>query len=241
MFIIGITGGTGSGKTTIINRIIEESGLKEICFLSSDSYYKDNSKLKFEQRDKLNYDTPEAIDFDLLNNHISLLKKGIEINVPKYCFSNHLRLENTNTLKPEKILIIEGILILTEKKLRNQINYSIFLDCPRNIRFERRLKRDIIERDRKHEDVVSLFENRLDNMHNIYVEPITFWIFLGVIYLQGHPVLFQLPGDDPLEVLEFDCFGVSLLDEDEAAVLEFRTLHEALFLAPVHVEVLGGD
>ena len=172
MFIIGITGGTGSGKTTLINRIIEESGLKEICFLSSDSYYKDNSKLKFEQRDKLNYDTPEAIDFDLLNNHISLLKKGIEINVPKYCFSNHLRLENTNTLKPEKILIIEGILILTEKKLRNQINYSIFLDCPRNIRFERRLKRDIIERDRKHEDVVSLFENRLDNMHNIYVEPI---------------------------------------------------------------------
>mgnify|MGYP001496782690 FL=1 len=172
MYIIGVTGGTGSGKTTIINKITQESGIKEICYLSSDSYYKDNSKLEFEKRDKLNYDTPEAIDFNLLINHISALKKGLEINVPNYCFSTHLRLKNTSLFSPKKILIIEGILILTNKELRESINYNIFLDCPRNIRFERRLKRDVSERDRNYEDVVNLFKNRLDSMHELYVEPV---------------------------------------------------------------------
>ena len=172
MYIIGVTGGTGSGKTTIINKITKESGIKEICYLSSDSYYKDNSKLEFEKRDKLNYDTPEAIDFNLLINHISALKKGLEINVPNYCFSTHLRLKNTSLFSPKKILIIEGILILTNKELRESINYNIFLDCPRNIRFERRLKRDVSERDRNYEDVVDLFKNRLDSMHELYVEPV---------------------------------------------------------------------
>ena len=172
MYIIGVTGGTGSGKTTIINKITKESGIKEICYLSSDSYYNDNSKLEFEKRDKLNYDTPEAIDFNLLINHISALKKGLEINVPNYCFSTHLRLKNTSLFSPKKILIIEGILILTNKELRENINYNIFLDCPRDIRFKRRLKRDVNERDRNYEDVVNLFKNRLDSMHELYVEPV---------------------------------------------------------------------
>ena len=172
MYIIGVTGGTGSGKTTIINKITKESGIKEICYLSSDSYYKDNPRLVFEQRDKLNYDTPEAIDFNLLNNHISDLKKGLEINVPNYCFSTHLRLKNKRRFSPKKILIIEGILILTNKELRENINYNIFLDCPRDIRFKRRLKRDVNERDRNYEDVVNLFKNRLDSMHELYVEPV---------------------------------------------------------------------
>ena len=113
MYIIGVTGGTGSGKTTIINKITKESGIKEICYLSSDSYYKDNSKLEFEKRDKLNYDTPEAIDFNLLINHISALKKGLEINVPNYCFSTHLRLKNTSLFSPKKILIIDSGFSLT--------------------------------------------------------------------------------------------------------------------------------
>ena len=172
MYIIGVTGGTGSGKTTIINKITEECGIKEICYLSSDSYYKDNPRLVFEQRDKLNYDTPEAIDFNLLNNHISDLKKGLEINVPNYCFSTHLRLKNKRRFSPKKILIIEGILILTNKELRENINYNIFLDCPRDIRFKRRLKRDVNERDRNYEDVINLFKNRLDSMHELYVEPV---------------------------------------------------------------------
>ena len=128
--------------------------------------------MEFEKRDKLNYDTPEAIDFNLLINHISALKKGLEINVPNYCFSTHLRLKNTSLFFPKKILIIEGILILTNKELRESINYNIFLDCPRNIRSERRLKRDVSERNRNYEDVVNLFKNRLDSMHELYVEPV---------------------------------------------------------------------
>ena len=171
MFIIGITGGTGSGKTTIVNEVINLFDASEICLLSSDSYYKNNASLDFSQRDKLNYDIPEAIDFDLLNKHIDLLKQEININVPNYCFTTHLRLEKTTVLEPKKILIIEGILILTNKTLRDTINYSVFLDCPRDVRFQRRLDRDIKERGRNYNDVINLFENRLDIMHSEFVEP----------------------------------------------------------------------
>ena len=171
MFIIGITGGTGSGKTTIVNEVINLFDASEICLLSSDSYYKNNASLDFNQRDKLNYDIPEAIDFDLLNKHIGLLKQEININVPKYCFTTHLRLEKTTVVEPKKILIIEGILILTNKTLRDNINYSVFLDCPRDVRFQRRLERDIKQRGRNYNDVVKLFETRLDIMHSEFVEP----------------------------------------------------------------------
>lgn len=171
MFIIGITGGTGSGKTTIVNEVINLFDTSEICLLSSDSYYKNNASLDFNQRDKLNYDIPEAIDFDLLNKHIDLLKQEININVPNYCFTTHLRLEKTTVVEPKKILIIEGILILTNKTLRDSINYSVFLDCPRDVRFQRRLERDIKERGRNYNDVINLFETRLDIMHSEFVEP----------------------------------------------------------------------
>ena len=171
MFIIGITGGTGSGKTTIVNEVINLFDASEICLLSSDSYYKNNASLDFNQRDKLNYDIPEAIDFDLLNKHIDLLKQEININVPNYCFTTHLRLEKTTVVEPKKILIIEGILILTNKTLRDSINYSVFLDCPRDVRFQRRLDRDIKERGRNYNDVKNLFETRLDIMHSEFVEP----------------------------------------------------------------------
>ena len=134
--------------------------------LSSDLYYKNNASLDFNQRDKLNYDIPEAIDFDLLNKHIDLLKQEININVPNYCFTTHLRLEKTTVVEPKKILIIEGILILTNKTLRDSINYSVFLDCPRDVRFQRRLDRDIKERGRNYNDVINLFETRLDIMHS---------------------------------------------------------------------------
>ena len=171
MFIVGITGGTGSGKTTIINEVNKLFDSSDICLLSSDSYYKNNANLDFSQRDKLNYDTPEAIDFNLLNKHIDWLKQGININVPNYCFTTHLRLENSTVLEPKKILIIEGILILTDKNLRDSIDYSVFLDCPRDVRFQRRLERDIKERGRNYNDVVNLFETRLDYMHSKFVEP----------------------------------------------------------------------
>ena len=172
MFIIGVTGGTGSGKTTTIKKIEKDFGFKQICFLSSDSYYKDNSNLDFKKRDQLNYDIPEAIDFDLLNSHVSILKEGMNINVPVYCFSTHLRLKKTKIMSPKKILILEGILIMTNDELRNKIDYSVFLDCSRDLRFKRRLERDVKERNRELSDVVNLFKNRLDQMHETYVEPV---------------------------------------------------------------------
>ena len=171
MFIIGITGGTGSGKTTIVNEVNKLFDYSEISLLSSDSYYKNNASLDFNQRDKLNYDIPEAIDFDLINKHIDLLKQEINIDVPNYCFTTHLRLEKTTVVEPKKILIIEGILILTNKTLRDSINYSVFLDCPRDVRFQRRLERDIKERGRNYNDVINLFQTRLDMMHSKFVEP----------------------------------------------------------------------
>ena len=146
MFIIGITGGTGSGKTTIVNKVKNLFDRSDVGFLSSDSYYKDNSNLNFSKRDKLNYDTPDAIDFDLLNSHIKILKTGQDINVPQYSFSTHLRLKNSTLFKPKKILIIEGILILSNITLKGQINYNVFLDCSRDTRLKRRLERDISER-----------------------------------------------------------------------------------------------
>jgi len=172
MFIIGVTGGTGSGKTTTIKKIERDFGFKQICFLSSDSYYKDNSNLDFKKRDQLNYDIPEAIDFDLLNSHVSILKEGMNINVPDYCFSTHLRLKKTKIMSPKKILILEGILIMTNDELRNKIDYSVFLDCSRDLRFKRRLERDVKERNRELSDVINLFKNRLDQMHETYVEPV---------------------------------------------------------------------
>ena len=162
---------TGSGKTTIVNEVFNLFDASEICLLSSDSYYKNNASLDFNQRDKLNYDIPEAIDFDLINKHIDLLKQEINIDVPNYCFTTHLRLEKTTVVEPKKILIIEGILILTNKTLRDNINYSVFLDCPRDVRFQRRLERDIKQRGRNYNDVVKLFETRLDIMHSEFVEP----------------------------------------------------------------------
>ena len=172
MFIIGVTGGTGSGKTTTIKKIEKDFGFNQICFLSSDSYYKDNSNLDFKKRDQLNYDIPEAIDFDLLNSHVSILKEGMNINVPDYCFSTHLRLKKTKIMSPKKILILEGILIMTNDELRNKIDYSVFLDCSRDLRFKRRLERDVKERNRELSDVINLFKNRLDQMHETYVEPV---------------------------------------------------------------------
>ena len=172
MFIIGITGGTGSGKTTIVNKVKNLFDRSDVGFLSSDSYYKDNSNLNFSKRDKLNYDTPDAIDFDLLNSHIKILKTVQDIKVPQYSFSTHLRLKNSTLFKPKKILIIEGILILSIITLKGQINYNVFLDCSRDTRLKRRLERDISERGRNREDIIKLFENRLDKMHRNYVEPI---------------------------------------------------------------------
>jgi uridine kinase len=172
MYLIGITGGTGCGKSTIVDKIISEISDTDICVLSQDSYYKDNSDLTFEQRDELNYDIPEAIDFELFYEHLKLLKDGFSINRPNYCFSNHLRTNDTTLILPKKIIIIEGILILSNENIRNILNHRIFIDVEENIREQRRVERDFVERGRNKVNTIQLFKELLHPMHNLHINPV---------------------------------------------------------------------
>ena len=157
MHVIAITGGTGSGKTTLVQSIVSKISNKEILFLSSDSYYKDNPKLSFLEREKINYDEPNAIDFNLLHQHINDLKLGKSIKVPKYCFKTHLRKKEYVEESPKKTLLIEGILILSNSELRKEFNLKIFLECDRDLRLKRRVNRVVSQRGRSKKDVIHLF------------------------------------------------------------------------------------
>ena len=172
MYLIGITGGTGCGKSTIVDKIICEISDTDICVLSQDSYYKDNSDLTFEQRDELNYDIPDALDFGLFYEHLKLLKNGSSINRPNYCFSNHLRTNDTTLILPKKIIIIEGILILSNVNIRNILNHRIFIDVKENIREQRRVERDFVERGRNKINTIQLFKELLHPMHNLHINPV---------------------------------------------------------------------
>ena len=172
MYVIAITGGTGSGKTTLVQSIIDKIPNKKILYLSSDSYYKHNPKLSFSEREKINYDEPEAVDFNLLKQHISDLKEGKCIKVPKYCFKTHLRKNEYSLASPKKTLFIEGILILSNFELRKEFNLKIFLECDRDLRLKRRVYRDVNQRGRNEKDVIDLFSKRLDSMHKEYVIPV---------------------------------------------------------------------
>ena len=171
MLTIGITGGTGSGKTTILNQIKEKFNEKDIGFISQDSYYNDNGDLSFEEKNKINFDHPDAVDFELMINHLIDLKNGVNINQPIYSFFDHNRTEKTKTIESKKIMIVEGILILNNKKLRDLIDIKVFKESSVDLRFKRRLNRDISERGRSEEEVIELFNNRLNEMHKLYVEP----------------------------------------------------------------------
>ena len=155
MLTIGITGGTGSGKTTILEEIKKEFSKSDIGFISQDSYYNDNGDLSFEEKNKINFDHPEAVDFDLMINHLNLLKNGKNINQPIYSFFDHNRTEKTELIEPKKIMVIEGLLILTNKKLRDLIDVKVFVDSKSNLRFKRRLNRDINERGRSEKEVIA--------------------------------------------------------------------------------------
>ena len=171
MLTIGITGGTGSGKTTILNQIKEKFNEEDIGFISQDSYYNDNGDLSFEEKNKINFDHPDAVDFELMINHLIDLKNGLNINQPIYSFFDHNRTEKTKTIESKKIMIVEGILILNNKKLRDLIDIKVFIESSVDLRFKRRLNRDISERGRSEEEVIELFNNRLNEMHKLYVEP----------------------------------------------------------------------
>lgn len=171
MITIGVYGGTGSGKTTIVSKIISEFPTNEIQVISQDSYYKDTSHLTFEERCALNFDHPDAIDFPLLYQHVNSLKNGENIEQPVYSFETHNRTKETVTVVPKKILIIEGILILNYPKLRSLFDLKIFIDADSDMRMERRVSRDISERGRTPEEVLNRYLNTLKPMHKQFIEP----------------------------------------------------------------------
>jgi len=168
---IGISGGTGSGKTYLSNLLIKYYGLQSATKINLDSYYKNLSGLNFEERQALNYDHPNSIDIDLFTNHLTQLINGEKIEVPTYSFSKHLRTNKTTQIEPRKIVIIEGLLVLHFMEIYNFLNLKIYVDAPNDIRFIRRLKRDMVERNRSLESVISQYLKTVRPMHEKYVLP----------------------------------------------------------------------
>lgn len=169
--VIGIAGGTGSGKTTIANYILERVGPDKICFLPHDAYYKDLSHLPREERDRINFDHPSSLETSLLIKHIQNLKAGRAIQLPSYDFRTHTRNKETTPIEPQPIILIEGILILAEPELRNLFDVRIFVDTDADIRFIRRLQRDINERGRSTHSVIRQYLDTVRPMHLEFVEP----------------------------------------------------------------------
>lgn len=171
MLIIGIYGGTGSGKTTIVNMIASHFSSNDIEIISQDSYYKDNSDISYEDRCKLNFDHPDAIDFNLLHKHIENLRKGETVEQPIYDFKIHNRLKKTIQIKPKKILILEGILIMCHAEIRSIFDLKIFINANSKTRMERRIKRDIVERGRSRDEILKRYIETLKPMHEKFIEP----------------------------------------------------------------------
>ena len=171
MIIIGVFGGTGSGKTTIVNQIVSDFNASDIQVISQDAYYKDNSSITYEARCLLNFDHPEAIDFELLYQHLSALKNGKTIEQPVYNFKTHNRTDKTLEISPKKILILEGILIMNYPKLRSLLDLKVFIDTNCDVRMERRVNRDISERGRTPKEVMDRYLNTLKPMHDQFIEP----------------------------------------------------------------------
>ncbi|MBT4869617.1 MAG: uridine kinase [Polaribacter sp.] len=171
MLIIGITGGTGSGKTTVVNQIVKHLPEEEVCVISQDSYYKATDNLSLEERAKINFDHPRAIDFDLIVQHLKKLKSNETIAQPVYSFVTHNRTKDTVTTYPRKVIIVEGILIFNNEELRSLFDIKIFVHADTDERLIRRVRRDITERGRNVEEVLNRYQDTLKPMHRQFIEP----------------------------------------------------------------------
>ncbi len=169
--IIGISGGTGSGKTTVANRILESAPASEVVFIQQDSYYRNLTDLPLDYRGVANFDHPGALDNELLINHLRRLKAGEPIDLPLYDFKTNSRLNETRKVEPKPIVILEGILIFAEPRLLEQMDIKVFVDTPDDIRFIRRLRRDLAERGRTLDSVIEQYIGTVRPMHIQFVEP----------------------------------------------------------------------
>jgi len=169
--LMGIAGGTGSGKTTVAKAIRRQLSEEEVVIISHDMYYRDNSHLSMDEREKINYDHPDALDNDLLIKQLKELRGGKIIQRPIYSFTSHTRLNETVPIKPADVIIVEGILVLAHPELRNILDIKIYVDTDPDVRFIRRLSRDIKERGRSVQSVIDQYLNIVRLMHMEFVEP----------------------------------------------------------------------
>jgi uridine kinase len=169
--LIGVAGGSGSGKTTVSQAILDQVGRDRIAYLQHDAYYHDRSHLPLEARAQINYDHPDSLDTDLLIEHLRALRAGQAIQAPVYDFAQHVRKAETRRIEPKPVILVEGILIFVDRTLRELFDIKIFVDTDADIRFIRRLQRDITERGRTMESVVAQYQATVRPMHLEFVEP----------------------------------------------------------------------
>ncbi len=169
MLVIGIAGGTGSGKSTVVRKIIESLPQDEVAVMPQDSYYKDNRHIPLEERLKMNYDEPASIEWTLLTKQLGELKEGRTVNMPTYDFITCSRMKETVTVNPKEVVVVEGILVLTDKSLRDMMDVKVFVDADE--RLIRVIYRDCIERGRTPQMVIDRYIETLKPMHELYIEP----------------------------------------------------------------------
>ncbi len=171
MVIIGIAGGTGSGKTTVVRRIIESFAPGEVAVIPQDCYYKDNHHIPLEVRLKMNYDEPASIEWTLLCRHLRMLREGKAIDMPTYDFLTCARMPETVKVEPREVVVVEGILVLTDPELREMMDVKVFVDADADERLIRVISRDCIERGRTPQMVIDRYQSTLKPMHELYIEP----------------------------------------------------------------------
>ncbi len=169
--VIGVAGGSGSGKTTVIRRILDSLPSERVSVLEHDRYYRDRSDLRLDERAALNYDHPDALETALLIEHVSALREGQPVQVPTYDFARYARLQATQNVEPTRVIIVEGILIFTDAALRALMSVKVFVDADADTRFIRRLKRDVAERGRTLDSVIEQYQGTVKPMHLEFVEP----------------------------------------------------------------------
>ena len=183
MLIIGIAGGTGSGKTTVVKKLLEKLPTSQVVILPQDSYYRDSSDKPIEERLEMNFDHPDSIEWELLVKHLKALKSGKDIEQPIYSYLTCTRAKDTIPVKPCKVVIVEGILILTSPELREMLDLKVFVDADADDRLIRVIKRDIVERGRSVNKVMERYEQTVKPMHLQFIEPTK--RFANIIVPQG--------------------------------------------------------
>lgn len=171
MLILGIAGGTGSGKTTVVNQILNELPADEVGVISQDSYYLQHDNKSYDERSKINFDHPNSIDFDLLVAHLKALREGQIIEQPIYSFVTHNRTKDTLKTHPRKVMIVEGILVFSDKSLRDMFDIKVYVHADSDERLIRRIRRDVSERGRDVNEVLERYQKTLKPMHQQFIEP----------------------------------------------------------------------